>query len=96
MQSLEVVPSQLPDKMGHLIDTRYAHRVHEPCHAKTGLKGFFYLPHPAKAGHGISLTATQDIRPWPVDSLNGGSTDVFRKAPVEKKKEEPIFLAHLC
>ncbi len=31
------------------------------------------------------MTKTLDIRPGSVDSLNGGSTDALKKAPVEKK-----------
>ena len=38
---------------------------------------------------------THDIRPWSVDSLNGGSTDALKKAPVEKKIMVKIWYVHI-
>ena len=32
------------------------------------------------------------VRPWSVDSLNGGTTDVMEKPPIEKKSRDPFFL----
>ncbi len=36
------------------------------------------------------------IRALSVDSLNGGSTDALKKAPVEKKLVKKIALSYLC
>ncbi len=36
------------------------------------------------------------LRPLSVDSLNGGSTDALKKAPVEKKLVNKIVLSYLC
>ena len=40
----------------------------------------------------LTVHLSRTVRPGSVDSLNGGSTDAMKKAPVEKKNGHPLFL----
>ncbi len=42
-----------------------------------------------------SYNYVHNLRPWSVDSLNGGSTDALKKAPVEKKNGQNLGGTHL-
>ncbi len=52
-----------------------------------------FSPREAFMGYNLGFLVT---RPLSVDSLNGGSTDAPKKAPVEEKIGKRIVVPYLC